>query len=150
MIDINSRNKGVAGRLSNFQERSFWFYGIFCVCPEGPIQAFKFDNPVEQQRICLLSGRDAKKRGQERNEIWQSKQLLWWMGMEYPRHSREYQELLNRLYISMLTLQSFQDDLLATGEEKLIHSIGESDPTQTVLTELELCSRLEWSREFFR
>ncbi|WP_226377912.1 NADAR family protein [Citrifermentans bremense] len=44
----------------------------------------------------------------------------------------------------------FADDLLATGEEVLTHSIGEQDPRKTVLTEDEFCSRLMANRSRIR
>ncbi len=97
IIDIDSRKEGVAGDLSNLTERGFIFDGIFCRAIEGPLQAFKFSNAVTQQRICALSGRDAQKRGQTMNEEWKSHQILWWLGRKYPRESREYQKLLDRL-----------------------------------------------------
>ena len=147
MIDIDSRKNGVAGRLSNFEPRLFWFDGVVCACVEGPLQAFKFRNPRDQKMRCSLSGKAAKIQGQERNKIWQSHQTLWWKGMSYSRESQAYQELLNKLFRAVASTPEFQDDLSVTGEKKLIHTIGETDPMKTVLTIDEFCSRLEKLRE---
>ena len=141
-MEIKSGAKGPVRKLSNFTARPFVFDGVQCACPEGILQALKYDNPEMQREICMLSGREAKARGQERNEIWQKHQVLWWLGREYPRESSEYQGLLDRIYEVLSRIPEFQDDLLATGEEILTQSIGEKDPKKTVLTEEEFCSRL--------
>lgn len=150
IIDIDSREEGVAGRLSNLTERGFIFDGILCRAIEGPLQAFKFSNAVTQQRICALYGRDAQKRGQEMNEEWKSQQILWWKGRKIPRESSDYQKLLDELYAVAFNLSDFQDDLIATGNAELIHSIGKNDPTDTVLTVYEFCSRLMNERRRLR
>lgn len=150
MIDISSKREGPAGKLSNFTSRFFLFDSVPCACLEGPIQAFKFKDIEEQKEICMLPGREAKKRGQQRNEIWQSSQTLWWMGEEYPRESDKYQKLLDRLYDVLAHDPNFQNDLLSTGDEILTHSIGEKDPQKTVLTEEEFCSRLMRLRKILK
>lgn len=145
-MDVGGYTTGIAGRLSNFTPRVFVLDGFQCACLEGALQAFKFDDPEMQKRICMMSGKEAKTIGQTRNEAWQSSQTLWWQGKSYDRLSPEYQQLLDRLYESALLSADFADDLLATGEEVLSHSIGEHDPKKTVLTEEEFCSRLMANR----
>ncbi|MEK9151308.1 MAG: hypothetical protein AAB547_01610 [Patescibacteria group bacterium] len=141
-MDIKSKAVGSAGILSNFSAHPFVFDGVECAGAEGPIQSFKFDDPEMQKEICGLSGREAKARGQERNEIWKKDQKLWWNGKKYDRHSQEYQDLLDRLFDALLENPDFQAALLSTGDEELTHSIGVSDPRETVFTEHEFCSRL--------
>ncbi|WP_026839939.1 NADAR family protein [Citrifermentans bremense] len=145
-MDVGGYTTGIAGRLSNFIPRVFVLDGFQCACLEGALQAFKFDDPEMQKRICMMSGKEAKTIGQTRNEAWQSSQTLWWQGRSYDRLSPEYQQLLDRLYEAALLSADFADDLLATGEEVLTHSIGEHDPRKTVLTEEEFCSRLMANR----
>ena len=142
MIDIKGNMKGVEGGLSNFRLRRFEFDGVECECMEALLQAFKFENREVQQFICQLRPRIAKLIGTERNQVWQSSQTLWWNGQAYHRLSAEYQELLDEAYEALSLNQDFIKALLATGDEVLAHSIGERDPTKTVLTEEEFCSRL--------
>lgn len=141
-IDIDSRKEGVAGKLSNLTERHFFFYGVPCRSLEGVLQAFKFFDPVVQRSICMIPGREAQKKGQVMNSAWKSQQVLWWQGRKYPRESTDYQRLLNDLFSAAFALPDFQKDLLEPGNEELIHTIGKDDPTDTVLTAYELCSRL--------
>ncbi|TSK08503.1 MAG: hypothetical protein FPO08_04115 [Geobacter sp.] len=149
-MDVGGYTTGLGGKLSNFTPRVFVLDNIECACLEGPLQAFKFDDPEMQKRICMMSGQEAKAIGQTRNEVWQSSQTLWWQGKSYDRLSPEYQQLLDRLYEAALLSAGFADDLLATGDEVLTHSIGVHDPRKTVLTEEEFCSRLMANRSKIR
>lgn len=141
-MDIRGKSPGPAGALSNFSAHPFVFDGVKCTGAEGPIQSFKFDNPEVQQEVCKLSGREAKAKGQERNDAWKSAQKLWWQGQKYDRHSQAYQDLLDRLFDALFENRDFRAALLASGDEELTHSIGNPDPRETVLTEQEFCSRL--------
>jgi hypothetical protein len=109
---------------------------------EGFLQSLKFDDPLIQVEVCGLAGIDAKRRGNERTEEWKKVQKLWWQGLEFNRHGRLYQELLDRAFNALARNQEFRKALSATGNEALTHSIGNSDPHQTILTEAEFCSRL--------
>lgn len=147
MIDIMGKSPGPAGALSNFRSYPFVFDGVECAGVEGPLQSFKFQDPEVQREVCRLSGPKAKAKGQERNDSWKSVQKLWWHEIEYDRHSPQYQELLDRLFDALLENADFQAALLSSGNEELMHSIGCSDPYDTVLTEQEFCSRLMIRRE---
>lgn len=150
MIDIYSKETGVAGKLSNFTKRYFVFDGVPCACLEGPIQAFKYKEPEIQKEICMLSGREAKLRGQEKNEEWQSSQMLWWMGKKYPRGSKDFHELLKRLFLTAYFNEKSASDLMDSNFSFLSHNIGGKDQTKTILTEAEFCFILMWVRETIR
>ena len=149
-MDIKSKADPPANLVSNFNPYEFWFCGVKCACAEGPLQAFKEPNPAIQIELCKLTGKEAKLQGQTRNESWKATQTLWWQGEAYPRDSYEYQELLDLLFEALARNESFRENLLATGYEILTHSIGSSDPSQTILTEAELCLRLMSLRERIR
>ena len=75
-------------------------------------------------------------------------QKLYWLGIEYKRDSKEYQDLLNRLFQSAYDqCESFRKALAATRNAKLTHSIGKRKIAETVLTEQEFCSRLTKLRD---
>lgn len=150
MIDIDSRKEGLAGRYSNFFPRYFIFDGVECLCLEGPLQAFKYDNPEIQRKICKLTGREAELQGQKRNLEWQYDQMLWWMGEKFPRGSEEYWQLVKRLFRAAFSDERSKNELLASESEILIHSIGGKDQTKTVLTESEFCFLLMLIREELR
>lgn len=143
-MDIGSRNKYPAGKLSNFTGFSFEFDGIPCASMEGLLQAFKFENVNAQKITCSLTGFPAKKKGSGRNKQWKQHQTLFWNGDIYHRHSDEYQNLLDRAYTALYTNGGFRKALIAAGAKTVFtHSIGNNNASDTVLTEREFCSRLQ-------
>ena len=149
MINIsgNSANP-VAARLSNFTLRNFTFDGIQCVSIESVLQSFKFNDGVGLQRqICLMPPKKAKEMGTE-FPGWKEEQILFWDNQEFNRHGQEYQQLVSRLYDAVYNQDdTFKDDLLALGNEEICHSIGKSDPNDTVLTEQEFIDQLNRLRK---
>lgn len=148
-MDIRSGAGYPASALSNFAPHPFVLDGVECGSAEGLLQSFKFKNPEMQRHVCSLVGMAAKKAG--RNKNWQREQRLWWRGVPYDRHGKEYQELLDRAYEAMFRDSgSFRRALLASGDAVLEHSMGRTDDSQTVLTRREFCGRLTRLREALR
>lgn len=142
-MNIGSGLAYPSAHLSNFHPYKFIFRDIECNSMEGLLQSFKFDKPHIQIEVCKLIGISAKRRGQKRNKAWKTRQVLWWNGEEYPRKSKEYQELLDDAFDALSENAKFQKALLETGSAILRHSIGSRVTSQTVLTENEFCNRLE-------
>lgn len=150
-MNIGSGSGYPAAALSNFSPHPFVFDGVEVASPEGFLQSLKFDKPHVQIEVCKLVGKAAKFRGKKRNKNWQRVQKLWWLGQEFDRHGTEYQELLDRFYFELAKQsESFRKALLATGNATLTHSIGHNDPSKTILTEREFCSRLTRLRKFLQ
>ena len=133
-MDIGSGHGYPASSLSNFAPHPF----------EGLLQAFKHSDPEVQRSICLLVGMAAKRRGKDH---WKTRQILFWRGVPYPRKSAEYQTLLDRAFEALSANEGFRRALLASGEAVLAHSLGKTDPTDTVLTRAEFCRRLTALRD---
>lgn len=141
-IDIHSKRRGVAGRLSNFTKRSFTFDEIPCRSIEGVLQSFKFEKPCEQKIVCGLWGSQAKLAGDLKAD-WKATQTLYWNERSYQRDSKEYQELITRLYTEVYRQnEQFRRDIKKSVKYNLVHSIGNSDPRDTVLTESEFIEQL--------
>ncbi|XLQ19781.1 MAG: hypothetical protein ACKUBY_04270 [Candidatus Moraniibacteriota bacterium] len=144
-IDIHSHGKYPANLLSNLYQCPFYFDGVYCATREGLLQAFKTKFLNEQLWLCSLTGYEVQKTGQEYNN-WKKDQILYWKGKTYKRDSEEYWDLLKRVF----DLENISLDvvaaLLATRNRKLIHSIGKSDITDTILTEEEFCSLMTNAR----
>lgn len=141
-MDIGSKSGGVASRLSSFPPRRFIFDAVLCESAEGLLQSFKFEKVHIQVEVCKLVGLQAKRRGSARNKAWKRVQRLWWNGIAFDRHGAEYQSLLDLAFDAMLQSESFRNALIASGDAVFTHSMGKSNPSDTVLTERELCSRL--------
>lgn len=142
-MDIGSKNGYPSSALSNFAPHPFVFDGVECNSMEGLLQSFKFDKAHIQVEVCKLVGFAAKKRGSDRTKAWQRVQTLWWKEVEFPRDSKEYQQLLDMAYISMAKdSDSFRRALLATNDAVLTHTMGRNKEADTVLTQREFCRRL--------
>lgn len=144
-MDIGSKCGYPASSLSNFSPHPFVIDGVECSSMEGFLQSLKFSSIDMQRHVCTLVGLAAKRKGAKK--AWWRTQTLYWQGVEYPRKSRAYQELLDRAYEALNQNSGFRKALEATGDSSLTHSIGKSDPTHTILTTQEFCSRLLKLRE---
>ena len=143
MLDIkwSSVDSRVA-RMSNFTERHFVLDTVECASLEGLLQSLKCTDLCLQKQICALSGIEAKRSG-ALYETWKTAQVLWWNQKPFARSSREYQDLLTKVYDSVYEQDSsFRDDLRAVGYEDICHSIGTPDMRDTVLTEVEMIYQL--------
>lgn len=147
-MDIGSGKVYPCGTLSNFAPHPFVIDGVQCNSMEGFVQSLKFKDPEMQRYVCTLVGRQAKYKG--KGKPWYRDQTLYWQGVKYPRDSKEYQELLDRAYFELGKNPKFRKALEATRYSKLTHSIGKRKIKETVITERELCSRLENLREMYR
>jgi hypothetical protein len=145
-MDIKSGCGYPASALSNFAPHPFVFDGVECASMEGLLQAFKSPYPHIQVEICKLVGIGAKRRGSKID--WKKKQMLYWQGKGFARDSEAYQYLLSRAYAALFVgSESFRNALKASGKSVLKHSIGRTDPKETVLTQSEFCSRLMYLRD---
>ena len=144
-VDIDSQGEYPAYPLSNLYQCPFYFDGVYCASREGLLQAFKTEFINEQVRLCGLPGSIAQKAGQQYNN-WKDDQFLYWHGKSYKRDSQEYWDLLLRVFDPENMSVDVLAALLATHNRELVHSIGKSDITDTVLTELEFCSLMTIAR----
>jgi len=141
VIDIGSKSPYPANVLSNFYPHKFVFDGVACASMEGLLQSFKSEVLDQQIYLCSLVGYQAKKAG--RNLSWQSTQTLWWKGVAYRRQSEDYRRLCVMAYTALMAQShDFRLALIDTGDADLLHSIGRTDPKQTILTAQEFCSLL--------
>ena len=144
-MDIGSGTGYPSAALSNFTPHPFEIDGVLCNSMEGFLQSLKFSNPDMQVEVCKLVGKQAKFKGKKKK--WWRTQTLWWRGTEIKRDSAEYQKLLDRAFYALSQNEGFKKALIATGNATLTHSIGKNDPSTTVLTRQEFCSRLTKIRD---
>lgn len=139
-MDIGSGKAYPCNALSNFAPHPFVIDGVECASMEGFLQSLKFENPEMQKHVCSLVGKAAKFKG--KNKKWWKTSKLYWQGQEYEREGKEYQLLLNKAYNALYQNASFRKALEASKPAILTHSIGKTDPSQTILTQAEFCGRL--------
>lgn len=141
-MEVGGGLKYPASALSNFAPHAFELDGVKCASMEGFLQGLKYKSVEMQEHVCTLVGKAAKFKGKKK--AWYTNQVLFWRGVEYPRHSKAYQNLLDRAYQAMFEQsESFRKALKASGYNAVYkHSIGNTDPSRTVLTVSEFCGRL--------
>ena len=139
-IDISSTSKFPAGYLSNFTPYTFTFRGIEFTSMESLLQGLKFEGVETQNSVFQRVGVKAKLRGKKRK--WYLDQTLYWQGTPMKRDSEEYKNIVHEAFYALAENIDFQQTLLATGDKRLYHTMGKSDPTRTILTEEEFCGIL--------
>lgn len=138
-VDIYSQGEFPVGTLSNFTESHFTFEGKQINSMEGFLQSLKTADVTEQEQICRLVGPQAKKAGSKlKAEPGYNPEILHWNGKLYERNSKEYQDLLIRVYDAKYEADGvFRKALKATRGCELKHSIGKNSTAETILTEKE-------------
>lgn len=139
-IDISSDGKYPGAMLSNFTPYEFTFRGRKFVSMESLLQGLKFEGTETQNSVFERIGVKAKLRGKKRK--WYLNQTLYWQGIPMKRDSEEYRSMIREAFYALAENIGFQQTLLATGNKRLYHTMGKSDPTRTILTEDEFCSIL--------
>jgi len=129
-------------QISNLQPRKFIFpvdEERQCGSIEGSLQALKFQDPEEQRRVCLLSGKEAQHSGQ--GIEWSKKRMLYdSKGNPMYRSGPEFKKYIEAMYDA--ASPSLMLDLLKTGHADLRHSIGKSHQYRTVITEIAVLYHL--------
>lgn len=149
-IDIHSKGKFPSNVLSNFHVSNFKFDNISISSMEGFLQSLKTSDEILQKRICKLIGIDAKNAGNELLETY-DKKTLHWQGQKIDRFSEQYQDLLKRVYKAKFDQDPLFRDAIASCENKnLIHTIGKSSKEETILTEEEFVTLLNWLKQFLK
>ena len=132
--------------LSNFAPNAFVFDGVACASLEGFLQSLKVQDCLRQVEICALVGGRAMRAG--RRYDWKANQTLYWRGVGFPRLSPDYRNLLQAAFRACYEQNpDYRTALASTAGMKLNHSIGKTDPTQTVLTIAEFTDILTGLRD---
>ena len=145
-IDVLAKGAYPANVLSNYNrdEVPFILDGIPCHSIEGFMQAIKQPDIEIQKSFCLKSGASARHLGQKYSKLWKKNQTLHWQGKEYKRDSKEYQELVRKVFNARFEQsQKYREALKDSLGYELVHTCGKQDVEQTVLTENEFVKILD-------
>lgn len=144
MIDIHSQLPGIPGILSNLHPKPFIMNGLVFGSIEGFLQGLRCKDQERQLQIFKMYGIDAKRTGRE-NPIKQD--TLYFKGVPFNRHSEYYQKMLDKAFMCCFVQNDkFQKALYDSVGHELGHSIGKTDPKDTILTNQEFISRLDTIR----
>lgn len=139
--------------LSNLFPYDFVFRGFQLKGVEGFFQGVKFKNPDIQKVVFNYSGFNAYCLKAATDCRWQDDGYLYWQGTPIKRDSAEYADMVDELYIAAAQNPLFRQ-ALKNVDRTIIHSIGKTDRTETVLTrdeyEAEMNSLATFLKEYDR
>lgn len=149
-IDVGYKHHGAyAKALSNLFPYEFKFRNKKLNSIESFFQGIKFKDVKMQNLIFAYSGLASNNVKVCRGYDWKKTGIVYWQGKEIVRQSREYDELVDELYISAIQNPLYRN-LLRTCEKDIIHSIGEKEPSQTVFTRYEFERQLNCLKDFLK
>jgi len=137
--------------LSNLFPYTFDFRGNEVASIEGVIQGLKIKDPEVQAMCWGYSGLNSSFLKAHADRDWAEEGILFWQGEAIDRHSEEYTQFIEELYVSAAQNRLYEKALLAMPSEKyLLHSIGKVDPHETSLTRGEFETQLNQLRNFVK
>ncbi len=136
-IDISYKDSKT-GALSNLFPHKFVIDNIRCASMESFLQSLREENPDVQERICSdYAGLHAYKLRTCLND-WRKEGYIFWQGTKIKRESDGYTILITRAYDALFEQNIvFRRVLSHFSGCYLIHSIGNDDIKETLLTEKE-------------
>ena len=144
LLDIKAKDKGIGGALSNFAPHAFTIDGVQCASMEGFLQSLKTPSVKKQQKICAMTGIDAKNvfRYSPRRYLFLKTHRVYWKGKTIDRMSEEFDRLITQAYDCLFENPDFRRALEGAKGKNLIHSHGKAKKKETVLTEEEFIFQL--------
>lgn len=114
--------------------------GIYYGSMEGFIQHLRVEDTIKAAEVAAMHGIKAKLQG----KAYPIKaNTLYYKGKPFNRFSPKYSKLIAEAYDKCFAQnESFQISIYSTRNDTLVHSIGKSDATQTLLTENEFLGNL--------
>ena len=142
-IDISFKSIGLAKALSNLCPYPFIIDNIACSSMEAFIQSLKIKEPDIQKDICIKTGPFCYSI-RTMFDDWRITQTVYWKGKEINRHSTEYMNLLRKAYQALYEQSPIYRYAIEKSKKyNIIHSIGCTDNTQTLLTPDEYMKLLD-------
>ncbi len=123
--------------LSNLFPYKFYFKGHKMACAESVFQAFKFKDKKLQKFVFEYSALNANRVKGCSDYDWKESGKVYFLGKEYDRYSKEYELLLDEMYVSMLQNPLFVQALKNVGDKYILHAMGEEDRNKTTFSREE-------------
>lgn len=117
---------------------------VYCASMESFLQSLKIENPELQIQFAEEYTGYMAYKARLALPDWRIKQELYFNGKSYDRHSQEYQDLITRAYDCLFESNDiFREIVLPRFKDyTLIHSIGETNSNETILTASEYLYQL--------
>lgn len=149
-INVGYKHKGPYAKvLSNLFPYEFTFRGKTLESIEAFFQGIKFKDINMQNLVFKYSGLDANRVKVCSNYDWKETGILYWQGKEINRFSKEYDDLVDELYISAIQNPLYRNILKST-DRYILHTMGGLTKEETVFTRYEFELQLNCLKEFLK
>lgn len=149
-IDVGYRNRGdFPQMLSNLFPYNFKFRGKKLASIENFFQGIKFKDKKTQNYVFTYYGTQAVHIKAASSYDWKETGEIYWQGKAIKRESKEYELLIDELYISA-TQNPLYRNILSNCNKQIIHSIGENDKKETTFTRYEFEFELNCLKDFIQ
>ena len=133
--------------LSNLFPYEFTFKGQKLNSIECFFQGIKFKDKDLQSKLFKYSGKEAVVLQKASDYNWKETGIVYWQGNPIKRDSKEYDDLIDELYISAIQ-NEFYRNAIKNCNLSIIHAMGEIDKKDTVFTRYEFEYMLNCLHDF--
>lgn len=109
----------------------------------------KFKDIEMQNLVFNYSGLDSNHVKVCSGYDWKETGILYWQGKEVNRFSKEYDDLVDELYISAIQNPLYRN-ILRTTDRNIIHSMGGKTKEETTFTRYEFEFELNCLKDFLK
>ena len=147
-INVGYNKKGKYAKvLSNLFPYEFEFKGKKLGSIEAFFQGIKFENVEMQDLVLLYHGLDSNYVKACSGYDWKQTGIVYWQGKEIDRFSKDYDDLVDELYISAIQNPLYRN-ALKTCPKEIIHTMGDKEKNESVFTRYEFEKQLNCLKEF--
>ena len=149
-INVGYKHKGLYGKaLSNLFPYEFKFKGKKLNSIESFFQGIKFKDKKMQNLVLRYSGFNSNYIKVCTDYNWKETGIIYWQGKAIDRFSKEYEELVDELYISAIQNPLYRN-VLKKCDKEIIHTLGKNDKKETVFTRFEFEKQLNCLKDFLK
>lgn len=149
-INVGYKHKGPYAKvLSNLFPYEFIFRDKNLKSIESFFQGIKFKDIDMQNLVFNYSGLDSNYVKICNGYDWKDSGILFWQGKEINRFSKEYDDLVDELYISAIQNPLYRN-ILKTTNRDIIHTMGVETKEETVFTRYEFELQLNCLKDFLK
>lgn len=134
--------------LSNLFPYEFEFRGKKLSSIEGFFQGIKFKDIDMQNLVLKYSGINAYHVKMASQYNWKETGLVYWQGKAINRFSKEYEDIVDELYISAIQNPLYRNAIKQCGNKYILHEIGNTQKEETVFTRYEFEKQLNCLKDF--
>lgn len=149
-INVGYTHSGAYAKvLSNLFPYEFEFRGKKLQSIESFFQGIKFKDINMQNMVFNYSGLNSNRIKVCSGYDWKETGILYWQGKEIDRFSKQYDDIVDELYISAIQNPLYRNALKICTKE-IIHTMGGKEKQDTVFTRYEFERQLNCLKDFLK